>query len=80
MKLMMSVLVYCWVIFPMHLAIAANIDQCLQEQWTVSADTVTIGELKARCDKLRIKRSGDANTAAIALPDPKMAWSLLSRH
>jgi phospholipase A1 len=69
MKLMMSVLAGCWGIFSMNFATAANIDQCLQEQLAVSADNVTIGELKARCDKLRIKRPDDTNTAEIALPD-----------
>ena len=69
MKLMISLLASCWGIFSMPFAIATNIDQCLQDQLAMAADSVTIGELKSRCDKLRIKRSSDVNTAEIALPD-----------
>ena len=71
MKLMMSVLAACWGLFSMQSAMAANIDQCLQEQLATASDSVTIGELKARCDKLRIKRSSDenVNVAVDTLPD-----------
>tara|TARA_R110001606_G_scaffold346892_4_gene496034 strand:- start:62113 stop:63147 length:1035 start_codon:yes stop_codon:yes gene_type:complete len=70
MKLMMSVLAACWGLFSMQSAMAANIDQCLQEQLATASDSVTIGELKARCDKLRIKRPSDdnVNVAVDTLP------------
>lgn len=71
MKLMMSVLAGCWGLFSMQFALAVNIDQCLQDQLASASDTVTIGELKARCDKLSVKPSDDANLVADAdaLPD-----------
>lgn len=69
MKLMLSVLACCWGLLFMQFAVSANLDQCLQNQLLVSADSVTIGELRARCNTLRIKRLSDANTAENALPN-----------
>jgi len=71
MKFKMSVLAGCWGLFSMQFALAENIDQCLQDQLASALDTVTIGELKARCDKLSVKPSDEANSVADAdaLPD-----------
>lgn len=68
MKFMISMLAGCWGLFFMQFATAANIDQCLQNLMVSASDSVTIGELKARCDKLRIKRLEDDNVSAEVSP------------
>ena len=51
----------------MQIAVAVGVSQCLQTQLAMSADTVTIGELKARCERLRINQLADKNTTATPL-------------
>lgn len=69
MKFMVGVLITCWGLCAMQIAVSAEISQCLQEQLAVSADTVTIGELKARCEQVQINELTDKNMAAIKLAD-----------
>lgn len=62
MKFMMSVLVSCYGLMFIPFAEAENIDQCLQEQLAMAVDSVTIGELKARCNKLNVTPPTTDNT------------------
>ncbi len=68
MKLMDRMLAICWGLFVMPVGLSAEISQCLQEQVAISADTVTIGELKAYCETLEMNVLTDKDTAAIKLP------------
>lgn len=63
----MSILALFWGLLSAQVAVAADISQCLQDQLTISADTVTIGQLKARCEHLRINGLAAKNMEASSL-------------
>lgn len=68
MKLMDRMFAICWGLFVIPVGLSAEISQCLQEQVAISADTMTIGELKAYCETLEMNAFADKGTAAIKLP------------
>ena len=87
MKLSTKVLMSCLGFLPMQFAVSATIDECLQEQLAVLADTVTIGELKAICEQQQIL-SGDAQLeeqspamqSLVTEDEPALAESALARR